>query len=463
MEKFNSFKVGSSLVELIMAITIFSIVVFTLITAIVYGLESIALSGDRNRAVLLAEEGIEASHNIRDEDFANLATGVYGLDSGTGEWLYSGASDTTGKFTREIELNELSANIYEVISRVSWDQTAVRPGEVTLVSRLTNWVLEVSGIGDWSLPIFVGSNDIPGSNNGFKVDVSGSYAYIVRNGGTPDFVVVDVSNPALPLIVGSASVSGGPRDIEVVGNYAYIASTSNGSELVVYDISNPLLPVVVDTLNLAGNDNGIALDVDGTVLYMVRQGGTQQVVSIDITDPTNVSVLDTINATGSSRDIEVEDGFAYVSSNSDTSELEIFDISDPSNMVFVDGYNYGGNADIDALEIFDEFVIAGRSDGEIWIADFSDFNVPILLSIYDGLDDINDMDMGNENNYIFVGSDDNSIEMQVVDITNKAAPFLLGSYNAGGDINGVFYDEVTDRYYGVGDSNTQELIILDPS
>ena len=457
------YKSGSSLIELIMAITIFSIVVFTLITAIVYGLESISLSGDRNRATLLAEEGIEASRNIRDEDFSNLSSGIYGLNIISGEWAYAGTSDTTGKFTREVELNELSPNIYEVVSRVSWDQTFLRGGEVALVSRLTNWVLEVSGIGDWSLPVFVNGLNMSGSNNGHRVDVSGNYAYVVRNGGSPDFIIIDVSNPASASVVATENVAGNPRDIEVVGNYAYIGSTQNNEELIVYDISNPLSPVEVDTLNLPGNDNLVALDADGTVLYGAREGGNDQVVSIDISNPTNVSLLDTINAPGDSLDIEVENGFAYVSGDDDSNELIIFDISDPSDLVEIGDYNYSGNADIEALEVFDEFVIAGRSDGEMWIANFANFNSPFLVSIYDAEDDINDMNMGNDNNYVFLGTDENSAEMQVVDITDRSNPFRLGLYNAGGDINGVFYDETTDRYYGVGDDNSQELLILDPS
>jgi hypothetical protein len=46
-----------------------------------YSTAAISTSGDRVRAVLLAEEGLEAVRSIRDTGFRNLVDGTYGLNT----------------------------------------------------------------------------------------------------------------------------------------------------------------------------------------------------------------------------------------------------------------------------------------------------------------------------------------------------------------------------------------------
>lgn len=453
---------GASLVELILAMTVFSIVVFSISTSLFYGLESVSLSGQRIRATLLAEEGLEALRNIRDNDFATLADGTYGLDETTGEWVFLGSSDTIDGFQREISLLQLNGSTFEATSTVTWSQNLQRNGEVQLFTVLTNWMVE-SLVGDWSNPLVESNLNLAGSGSGWKIQVFGGYAYIVRQNGSPDFVIVDVSTTSVPLIVSNTAVSGSLRDIRVSGNYAYIASSTNNAEVAVYNISNPLLPILVDSLNLSGNDNAVALDLVGDVLYVVRNGGSDQFVAVDISDPTNITELDAFNLSGSSDDVEVLDGYAYITSNSNSAELTILDVTDPSNISEVDEYNYTGNEDGHVVEVFDNIVIVGRADGDVWISDYSDFNNPILLSVINIGDDINDMDVGNNNTYLFVGTDQNDSELYIIDISNLSSPSILGTYDASSDVNGVYYDPTTDRFYAITEDNSFELIILQPS
>src|SRR5688572_29868315 len=70
---------GFSVVEVLLAATVFGFLVTALIGAIVYGRASTAAAGDRARAVILAEEGVEAVRNLRDAAYANLTDGTYGL------------------------------------------------------------------------------------------------------------------------------------------------------------------------------------------------------------------------------------------------------------------------------------------------------------------------------------------------------------------------------------------------
>ena len=79
----------------------------------------------------------------------------------------------------------------------------------------------------------------------YGVVVSGSFAYVAA-GLSNSLVVVDISNPASPVIRGSvvsSSLMLNARDVAVSGSYAYVSAQESNS-LVVVDISNPASPVI---------------------------------------------------------------------------------------------------------------------------------------------------------------------------------------------------------------------------
>lgn len=130
---------GFSLVEALLAVSLFALFALAFAGAYFYGQESSALAGERARAALLAEEGLEAVRSIHAADFGNLNDGTYGLDITSGQWELSSAEDTQGIFTREIEISTVTENRKQVESVVRWEQNAQRDGEIVLSTYLTNW------------------------------------------------------------------------------------------------------------------------------------------------------------------------------------------------------------------------------------------------------------------------------------------------------------------------------------
>ncbi len=116
-------KKAFSLVEVLLAVSVFSLIVTVLAGALIYGQQSTALAGMRSRAVLLADEGLEAMRNTRDASFASL------VDS----------SDVVDIFTRTITISTPSTDRRQITSTVTWQQNLQRSGEVTAVTYLTNW------------------------------------------------------------------------------------------------------------------------------------------------------------------------------------------------------------------------------------------------------------------------------------------------------------------------------------
>ncbi|PLX24970.1 hypothetical protein C0580_03520 [Candidatus Parcubacteria bacterium] len=130
---------GFSLVEVVLATSIFVLLAAALTGNIMYGQESSVLAGSRTRAVFLAEEGLEAVRNIRDADFANLVDGTYGLATSSNEWSFSGSSDIRGIYTRSITISSVDGDTKNISSQVTWQQNPQRTGTVVLDTYLTNW------------------------------------------------------------------------------------------------------------------------------------------------------------------------------------------------------------------------------------------------------------------------------------------------------------------------------------
>lgn len=128
------------MVEALLAVALFALVATTYIGAIDYGQESTEVAGQRARALLLAQEGIEGVRNIRDHSYADLIDGTWGMYISNFQWILSGNSDTTDGFVRQVTIADGSdANRKIVTTTVTWQQTPQRTGSVSLVTELSNW------------------------------------------------------------------------------------------------------------------------------------------------------------------------------------------------------------------------------------------------------------------------------------------------------------------------------------
>lgn len=148
MNIFKNKNLGFSLVEVLLSGTILALILTAFVSAMIYGQESTMLAGNRNRAVFLAEEGLEAVRNIRDNAYANLVDGTYGLAVAGNIWTFSGSNDLTENFyTRQIAISTIDANRKQITSTVTWQQNPQRTGSVSVTSYLTNWqnLLATSG------------------------------------------------------------------------------------------------------------------------------------------------------------------------------------------------------------------------------------------------------------------------------------------------------------------------------
>ena len=454
---------GISTVEVLLASALFVMVVSTFIGGIIFGTESAALAGHRERAVLLAREGLAVVRSVRGDDIVNISDGVFGVATSSSEYVLTGSSDTTGIFTRTVTIESVDANRKTATSRVTWQQTAQRGGVVELVTRFTHWAMVQAGVGDWTNPAEESNLDFSGSDNGWKVDVSGDYAYVVRVSGDPNFLIIDISDPASPSITGSLSLSDGPEDIAVSGNYAYVSSDSNSEELQIIDISNPASPSVVGTFNNPGNSNMWAVAVNGTTAYLGRDsaGGSEFYV-VNVSVPAVPVLLGSVNIGSDVNDIWISGNYAYLATDGD--ELQVVDISVPALPSVVATLNLTSGDNGEAIEGIGDTVILGRigTTGRFHTIDVSTPTSPTLLDTYNVGDDIRDVGLTTDGTYAFVVGDKNTGEFTVLDISDPSNITLANDVDVSSDLNGVAYSEDKDRAVTVGENNSAELRIFEP-
>lgn len=136
-------KKGFSLVEAMLAISVFGLLVTVLSGVLIYGQRSSRSGSDRQKATFLAEEGLEAVRNIRDEDFSNLVDGQYGLAVSSGRWVLSGTSDEVRNYTRVINISTVDENRKKVTAQVAWEEDSGVTRRAELSTYLSNWQKEV--------------------------------------------------------------------------------------------------------------------------------------------------------------------------------------------------------------------------------------------------------------------------------------------------------------------------------
>ena len=198
---------GFSPVEILLAATLFGFLVVALVGALVYGRSAIAYAGDRARASALAEEGVEATRNIRAAAYSNLTTGNHGLAQSGGIWIFSGTSDTTDIYTRVVNLATIDSTRTAITSTVSWTTGGISH-QIVATGRLTNWAAALPISGGPIMMAYSKTTTIPffrqwtGSAWGAESSAQGV-------GGNINYVVLKSSRTRNEAILGTQDSAGG--------------------------------------------------------------------------------------------------------------------------------------------------------------------------------------------------------------------------------------------------------------
>jgi hypothetical protein len=449
-------------VEVILSSALFLLFVGAVAGALIYGTESIFLSGTRTRALFLAEEGIEGARNIRDGVYGDLVAGTYGLVTTTNQWGFYGTSGTAEMFTRTVEVGVMDGLRKIVTSTVTWRQTLQRAGRVTLVALLTNWLAASgggggAGGGGWATPAADAAVDLSSNTDGIKVAVNGNYAYVVQNGGV-DLAIIDI-NTTTPFLAGSLTLAGTPHNIFVTGTFAYVASDSNTQELQIIDISSPTAPALIGSYDAAGATNAEGIFVSGTMAYLTRgSSANDELFVLNVATPAAPALAGSLNLGVSAFEVWVTGTFAYMSSDDNAQEVLAVNVSDPTAMTIVGSLNLPGNANAITIAGFTTTTLVGQGT-VLHTVDITSPAAPAVLGSLDMQGTVYDvgLDFYQGNMIAFVATASTTGEFAIVNIQTLASPQYFGSADIAAPLQGVAYSSLRDEAYGAGESNTEEF------
>lgn len=464
------------IIDIIVAMAILTIVVSSGVVVLATGFSLNRLSVNEVQANALAQEGIEAVRSIQGKSWSSFAAGNYGLTKTGGQWNLTTGSETIGQFTRTITIAGVGRNAgnlvdsggtpepdaFKVTSQVAWNFNSARSDSVSAVTYLTNYAKTI-GI-NWANATQQAAVDLTGTNDGLKIAVSGNYAYVTRVDGTPDFMIIDVSNPGSPVVKGTLALAGQPNNIVVSGNYAYIASSNGTTELQVIDVSNVNAPTQLGSYDAAGTAAGLAVAISGNTVYLTKaSSGSPEIYAINVANPAAPTLLGSLELGANSNAIVVSGSYAYVASGLDTQELQIINIANPAAMSIVASYNAPGNQDALSVAVVGSTVILGRTGNVGFVVlTFTAPSTVTLQSTTANSGAVNDIDVDPNGKYIFLATASSTQEFIIYDITILTAPTLTKAFNASGIYNGVAYSPTLDRAFVVGAVDTAEFIVYQP-
>jgi len=111
-----------------------------------------------------------------------------------------------------------------------------------------------------------------------NVAINGQYAYLATG---PRLVILDISDPMLPVRVGMYDGLQSPREVVVEGTRAYVADFQAG--FVIFDVSDPQAPHKLGVYN--NGTSATAVAVSGNYAYVTHTSAWVRI--IDVCNPAN--------------------------------------------------------------------------------------------------------------------------------------------------------------------------------
>ena len=178
-------------------------------------------------------------------------------------------------------------------------------------------------------PVLVGSCDTPGYAYG--VHVSGTLAYVAD--GPSGLQIIDVSNSAGPSIVGFYSSSVETLGVYVLGNRAYLACAG---ALQILDTSNAAFPMLLGSYDTLGDAHGVW--VSGNLAYIAwARDFTGGLEIVDVSVPSLCGYRGSFRTPSRASDVCVSGNLAYVTwtyfddpRRAEVGGLQVLDVHDPS-------------------------------------------------------------------------------------------------------------------------------------
>ncbi len=444
---------GQSFIELLVAMGIF-VLTSTAAILLFFGGQSLSIDSINAQSALdYASEGMEAVRSIKEQGdlgWTQLTDGEHGLVYSAGQWQLSGTQDTEDKFTRTVTVTTLSADTKEITTEIDWQTDPLRPQQIQLVMKLTNWEIVQeededyggdppsggSGTsGDWKYPVTFGTIDVGAGGQATDLDVVDKIIYLTSDASDSsknDFFIFDATDPSHPSAVGWANTGSGLNAVDVAGDYAYAANESSTGQLQVIAISGSVVPQLRSTFRLQSTSPSCSSSVEGNTVFYYDQKvyvGTngnsgKEFFIVDVSDPLNPAMVGCKEIGADVNAIYVKDDIAYLATSKSSQELIVLDASNPLSITTLDSFDavFTGKS----LFLVGTKLYIGTEGGfrVLDVSDPSDIKSLGYQLLYNSVNDLRVRD-----NLAFLATSDSNKEFQVWDVSSTTAMTLWSTYN----------------------------------
>lgn len=179
----------------------------------------------------------------------------------------------------------------------------------------------------------------------------------------------NISDPSSPMQL--ASIGNPSRVFDDVAGFGDRVIALNGGQLEIWDVSLPAVPVFEGDL-LGGSWGGTRRTVANDDTVAIAAGSNPEVTLVDYSNPNAPAVAGTLDEDGAVADLGIRDDFLYVPI---TNGLRVYDVSNPDDPVQAGSYLeievYGT-----AIGLGDDHVFLGTESGLRILADMPGFCDP---------------------------------------------------------------------------------------
>ncbi len=274
---------------------------------------------------------------------------------------------------------------------------------------------------------YLGNFQLKWPANGSHLALAGNVAYISSQdaGGQVSLQSIDLADMSAPAQAGSMSLPAGLNDIFTIGSKAYLAERDG---LHILDLLDSAAPVEKGFLGAPA----LAVAVARNYAYLA---GEDAVRVVDVQDPANPQIISTYNLSGVQKSIAVSGDYILIAS--DSFGLTILNISNPALPKLVGSLSIpGGVVGLAVDKGYAYLAASGLWDGNTYagaglqVVDISNLAAPHIISQFSAA---NPAAIAFEGNYVYLCSD----RLYVIDVTNPFTPVQAGYFTSYGRITDV--------------------------
>ncbi|MDP2643005.1 MAG: hypothetical protein Q8P62_04140 [Candidatus Peregrinibacteria bacterium] len=475
----NIKKAGISIVEVVLAAGIFAIFSTSIFYLSIDSLQGSEKIEENNKAILYAQEGIEATRQMRDRNYLLLEPGDHGLDMTNDTWSFIQApEDIDGYYNRTIFISDvfrdengnisdagtLDSDIKEVTSKIEWLYRGLLPRSLELTTYLADWrgndiiqtdctefnsgtLTDTETISTLAPPEdncaikllleesqseFLVSADV--GEHGNDVVVDGNYAYVSTEKTNGGLAVVDITNRQAPVVVQTIDIGEKGNSVTKIGNYVYVGTGKSSKGLAVINATLPASATLLTTKDIGGE--GISIASSGNYLYMGIDGSSPKFVVLDVSNPASPTVSSSSASPGEIYGIDIAGGYAYVGMDYDWQGFRIYNISNPASPTVVS--NLGLNEEVNVVKVQGPYAFLGTEANSFYVIDVSNPALPSVTKKITTAAEIQDITI--QGDYAYVAMNTNSQNLSAINISTPANPYVVYTKDLGGKGSGITSD-----------------------